>query len=349
MKNVQRLIKYGAIIFALILVINIFTLLLRVVLSFVDYNKDDKYTSFETFNVTDNIEVLDLEIKSSNLNIKTGDNFYVDSDDKDIRINTSNNKLSIKEINNKIINNTKSNITIYIPENYIFNSSSIEAGAGIINIEKLRTNELDFDLGAGKTTLYNLEIIKEADIDTGAGELIINNSKFNNLDLDLGVGKVEVNAYILGKSTIDAGVGELNVKLLGNKTDYSIRASKGIGSFTLDGEKVIDNNTYGNGYNTINITGGVGSIKIEYDNIEKIYTKTYKVLNKINYQEEYKYYVTLQEFQGNVETVIIEDKANILQEDMTYEFEFDGVSSNNIKDNFNNKLLDMRLINGIIN
>lgn len=342
MKDIQRVIKYIAIVFACFLIITIFSGIIRLIFSFttITFDKEYDYTTVDELKITDDIDTLVLNIGNSDLNIKVGNSLNVDTNNQYIRVSTIKNKLVIKEINHGFLTKDNSDITIYLPENFIFNSTDIETGAGKIKIEKLVSKDLEIDLGAGTAYLDNIEAINEADIETGAGSVTINNSIFNNLDLDLGVGKVLVNASILGKSSIDSGVGALQINLLGDKNDYEILASKGIGSFKIDGNNVLDNSTYGKGNNNIKITGGVGSIKVDFDNSSSTYIKTYTVLNKVKYQEENKYYVTLQESQGSVETVIIEDIEDILKEDKTFEFKFNGVKSNDIKENFNNELIE---------
>ena len=49
------------------------------------------------------------------------------------------------------------------------------------------------------------------------------------------------------------------------KENYTIDISKGIGTITLDGEKVEDNKKYENGDNFLEINGGIGNINIEFE------------------------------------------------------------------------------------
>ena len=76
--------------------------------------------------------------------------------------------------------------------------------------------------------------------------------------------KVELNAKLTGSTDIEAGIGELDVNINAPKEDYKIKASKGIGSITIDKEGISDDTIYGNGENYIKIDGGIGSIKITF-------------------------------------------------------------------------------------
>lgn len=69
---------------------------------------------------------------------------------------------------------------------------------------------------------------------------------------------------IKGNSKINAGIGSLELNVLGSKNDYVIKANKGIGNILIDGLNVSDNYTYGNGEDTLNIEGGIGSINVNF-------------------------------------------------------------------------------------
>ena len=84
------------------------------------------------------------------------------------------------------------------------------------------------------------------------------------MNLDMGVGKIELTSVFTGKSEIDAGIGELNLNVLGNKEDYTLKVDKGIGSIKVDNENAEDNSTIGDGFNIIDIDGGIGSININF-------------------------------------------------------------------------------------
>lgn len=344
MKEINRVIKYIAIVFACFLVVSIFAGIIRVLFAFTTYDsikKEYDYTTVNELDVSRKVDTLVFDLRSVDLYIRTGEEFKVDTNNKYVKISVKNNKLLVKEDKHKLLQSDKSNLNIYVPEDYIFNDIDIDTGAGIIKIDKLTTRKLDLDLGAGSALIENLKVLDNTEIDTGAGKVTISESVLNNLDLDIGAGTVYLGADVLGKSNIDAGVGALVVKLLNNSDKYKIIANKGIGSFKINGDSVKDGSTYGEGSNTINISGGVGTIKVSFIDYEDeyLFTKTYTVISKVESNEENKYYVTLKEFQGEVDTVLIEDKNDELKVDFTYEFNFKGKSGNTIEDVFKNELV----------
>ena len=86
------------------------------------------------------------------------------------------------------------------------------------------------------------------------------------MDLDLGVGKFELTSSLLGSNKIKAGIGSLELNLLGDKEDYLIKANKGIGTIRVDEAVVSDDSTIGTGENTIKIDGGIGNIDVSFRN-----------------------------------------------------------------------------------
>ena len=66
------------------------------------------------------------------------------------------------------------------------------------------------------------------------------------------------------ESSIDYGIGETSLALLGNAEDHQIKLDKGIGEARLNGEKMNDDSVYGGGSNRIDIDGGIGELNITF-------------------------------------------------------------------------------------
>lgn len=269
MTQTQKIIKYFAIAFAFALIFGIFSCImfgLSQISTYFNNNDSDMLEDLEEMNINiDNISMIDIDIRYANLIIKTGDTLKAETNNKYITIKQENNKLIINEKKHSLFNNNdKSNLIIYVPQDFIFDGVSIEAGAGKIQIDNLNTKILKFDLGAGKTEINNLVVSTSAEIDGGAGEITISNGNIKNLDLDTGVGKCTLTSELIGKNEIDVGVGELDITLLGSKEDYKIIAEKGIGNIKIDSESIKSEQVYGTGINIIDISGGIGSINIKF-------------------------------------------------------------------------------------
>lgn len=355
MSDVQRVIKYVAIAFAIYLIVNIIGVIVMGISSlfFVFDGSDYVMDEMKTLEVdtNKNFDNLEINLSGTSLEILEGDTFLVETNNNYIEIKQSSNGLVVKEKHhNWFRNNGKSKLVISLPKDMEFENFVVDAGAGRIEIDSIIAHKLDFNLGAGQVTINNLKVSGEAEIEGGAGEFVVKGGSITNLDFDMGVGRALISAEILGKSDIDAGVGELEIDLVGKKDDYQIFVDKGIGNIRIDGDNFNTNSVYGDGINKIDIDGGVGSIKIEFtDKIdldeneanddknseikkENEFVKTYKVLSVVSAEEVNSYYLTLQLYQGEVDTVLVKNFYEKLIQGETYEFIFLKDGSVNLKD-----------------
>ena len=262
MSTGQRIIKSLAVAFGLFLTFTIFFSIVGGLYAFSSmFSKDnviEENTSILWNQSTENIKYLDIEVNSSNLVIKPGNSFIIETNNKHIKYKIDNNELKIKEEGYHLTNSKlKSELIITIPDTNL-NEIDINTGAGNLNIDSINTEKLDIDLGTGTTLINNL-YSKRADIDTGAGTFTI-----NNLDLDVGVGEVKITSNITGNSSISSGVGKLSLNLLNTFDNYRFEVNKGIGKVTINDIEVGDNSTLGNGTNTIKLDGGIGEIVVNF-------------------------------------------------------------------------------------
>lgn len=273
MTSAQKIIKYLALCLATFLVFLIISSLLCVFYSvskILDVQKDNEITmdKMSTVNFkTDDISSLDINLLFTNLIIKQGNNLYVETNNEKVHFDEEKNSLKIKEDSRSLLSkNNKGDLILYLPENSQFKTVKIQAKAGKIQIENLVTDSLSLELGAGETSIQRLNVSENCKIESGAGKVSLLDGRIKNLDLDLGVGKFELTSSLLGSNKINAGIGSLELNLLGNKKDYLIKADKGIGTIHVDEAVVSDDSTIGTGENTIKIDGGIGNIDVSFRN-----------------------------------------------------------------------------------
>lgn len=229
MSTGQRIIKSLAVAFGLFLTFTIFFSIVGGLYAFTSmFSKDnviEENTSILLNQSTENIKYLDIDVNSSNLVIKPGNSFIIETNNKHIKYKVDNNELKIKE------------------EGYHLTNSKLKSEL-IITIPDTNLNEID--------------------INTGAGTFTINNGSINNLDLDIGVGEVKITSNITGNSSISSGVGKLSLNLLNTFDNYRFEVNKGIGKVTINDTEVEENSTLGNGTNTIKLDGGIGEIVVKF-------------------------------------------------------------------------------------
>ena len=253
MTTAQKVIKYLATAFAVFLIITIISAILSggyallSALGLIHTNKDI---------VTENLKVISKEVKEvttlkidlayTNLDIKVGDNFKVETNNSKIVFEENNGNAQIKEKNKNWLNNNNnsSDLIVYIPETI---------------------PNLYLELGAGDVHIENIVVTQQIEINGGVGKTDLKSCKINNLQANLGMGEFTFYGELTGKNTISSGIGEVKLNLINNKEDYTIDVSKGIGTVVLDGENVEADRKYGNGENYLDIDGGIGDININFE------------------------------------------------------------------------------------
>lgn len=267
MTTTQKVIKYCALAFAIAIIANIIVAILFGVSQLSGILGLTTNTEIKNMEVISPVKTeptsLEIDLKTAGLEIKTGPEFTIEANSKNIKVQERGTEVKIKETSHNWIKaNNQATVQVTIPEDAIFREMKIETGAGKITVDSLTTDELDLDMGAGKVEIKNLTVTREAEIDGGAGKMDILAGIINNLDLDMGVGKCSLTAILTGTNKIEAGVGELNINLLDTKENYRIQLEKGLGSIKLNQEEVKQNVVYGTGRSSIKVKGGIGTVHV---------------------------------------------------------------------------------------
>lgn len=276
MTTMQRIIKYLALAFATFLIITIVSsifwgvYLFSSVLNLRDSKNNETLAESGEFmeiygGDISHANILDIELKSSKLTIKKGNNFKVETNNKYVKCLNKGNGIAIKEDGHSFWRTTVSETIVYIPSNITFEKANIGTGAGEINIESIDSRSVNFEMGAGKVTIGSIKALESCKIEGGAGQVDILSGDIHNLRLDMGVGKFTINSSLHGNNKISSGVGKLDINLDGDKESYQIKVEKGIGSINIDGKSVSNESIYGSGNNYIKIDGGIGSIDIRFN------------------------------------------------------------------------------------
>ena len=282
MKPFQKVIKYGAMAFAIYLAVMIISIIIfgltaifgiGVGIEKISNNIGNSTNNKELLTYTEEytgIESLDIDLSKSGLEIKTGDSFKVEfinvSKDLSTKLNDSGKELKIEDETLKLFENvnSESKIIVYIPNDYELRSVKLDlVGVSGAYIEGFKAEKLEVDVGAGKYEINNVQVTT-AEVDSGAGETYINNSTFDNLEFNAGVGQVTINCKVINKGEIESGVGKLEANLIGTKDNYKVRAETGIGNLTVDGNKVRYGEIIGNGCTNINVEAGIGETAINF-------------------------------------------------------------------------------------
>lgn len=284
MNSFQRVIKYCAIAFAVVLAVGIISAIASAIFAVASavtgagfsVNEDKKLLDYEK-DFT-NVTSLNINHYTGELKIKTGDTFRVEAsnvpEDFTTRVR-GDGTLDIYESRNSFHflwfnfnhNSWNSKITVYLPENFIAESAKIDSGAGKVDISALHADKLTISGGAGNIIAESLTADDEINIDGGFGNINFKNVNFKNTDFDCGFGNINVSGVIDGDCKIDSGVGNINMDLQGNADKYDFNVDTGVGTVRVNGEKIGDDyRSHNNADYSFRIDGGVGNINIDFTN-----------------------------------------------------------------------------------
>lgn len=273
MSNEKNVVKYCAYALAAIIVISIIGAIASLITEVVSSVKlkNDKYdyrdmqdiSSFENSVALKDIKNMTIELGSTKFEIVYGDNYKIETNNKNVKYDIKDNTLVIKEKNTDFIKvKSNSKLVLTIPENHNYERLVIRVGVGSLNSCALKFKDGNFDLGTGRSTFKGIYASNSLSIDGGVGKLSIESGEINSLKLSIGVGSVNISSIINDSSNINGGVGSLNLNLLDSLKNYTLTASKGVGSINLNGLSIADEMTVGNGNTRLFIDSGVGSINV---------------------------------------------------------------------------------------
>lgn len=233
MTEIQKIIKYCALALAIFLIFIIVITIANVgynILEKTDLINDSNSKLLKNNIVISNneseIREIDIDIKSSNIILKTAENFKVETNNKDIKYSYEDGKVLIKQnnVNKWYLNkNNNSKLIFYIP------------------------NEIS---------------LKKINLNNNVGDVEIDFEKISNLNIDLDVGDIFVKSMLGGKNIIKSNIGDINLELLLKQEDYKFEFDKDIGEVKLNNNKIKRDTITGDRNNNLKIKTNIGDIKI---------------------------------------------------------------------------------------
>lgn len=277
MNTFQKVIKYMAIAFAVLLTVIIISgaagLISMVVSPF-------SSSTIETIDYSqvflDEIENLDINSKYSKLVVKPGGQFKVEATNVSdgFKVEIINRTLVVEEsnlfnrfidFNFSIFSNKQAIITVYVPDDFNARRIDIDSGAGNVTLEELTTNKLIINAGVGDINGFNISA-KSVEVNGGVGDIGFTDVNFADVEFESGVGDVKLEGKISGKSNFDCGIGDIEIKIEGFREDYALDIDSGLGRIRVDGKKISSNYRDNNGADMIlKIDGGIGDVDIDFN------------------------------------------------------------------------------------
>lgn len=277
MTSFQKIIKYGAIGFALYLCFIIISMIvvgftaifgITAGIGMLDDNKE-KIVTTKWEQEYSNIDSIDIHLSVCKLSVQKGETLKVEAseitDQFVCRAEGNELKIEDKKLNQNFwgMPDVTPEVILYLPEDINLEDVTIETGINETRIDYLKANQVKIEMGVGKYQIDNL-IADYAKIEAGAGEATISNSEIDEIKLNGGVGELTVTSKIATKADISCGMGRVELNLIGLPTNYQIKAHTGLGEFKVDGQKVADNQVIGTGNSEIKVDAGVGETIVNF-------------------------------------------------------------------------------------
>ncbi|MEI7885194.1 MAG: DUF4097 family beta strand repeat-containing protein [Clostridia bacterium] len=272
MNSLQKIIKYGAIAFAIILIVGIISSIASAIFGIGFFLAGPRETKNIQQDYTD-FNAIEINNGFGDVEIIVSDKFSLEANNLSVNAQIENNKGKLVVNNNEQIfnlfgwnlrNKDNTKITIKVPADVQLTEIVIKNGAGKVEIADLSTTLLKLETGVGKFSANNLTSAK-TEIDGGVGEVRIEDSKIGNLYLKSGVGDIFIGGDIAGNSRIECGVGKVAIELIRNIDEYDMQVKTGLGDVKFNQKKVGDQfNGNITATDKIAIDGGVGEININF-------------------------------------------------------------------------------------
>lgn len=221
------------------------------------------------------IQNLSVDIVVGNLQIKKGNNWAVEIDNRDDE------GIEVKafvDMDNTLIVETfarrygvfqhseKIYITVYTPPTVNLRDFEIEVGAGSV-ISKdvaITAREGDFNIDSGSMHLENISL-EEASFEVNAGKMNIQNlTSARETDIEVNVGKLFIHGALLGETDIEVNTGSVVIESTESLSHYYFNKSRTLGSITIHNDGMSNSNQRTMPImNVMDIEVNMGSVKID--------------------------------------------------------------------------------------
>lgn len=161
-----------------------------------------------------------------------------------------------------------SRITLYLPKDCRLVVMDVSLGAGQLKAKDLQVDEVSAEIGAGQLQLENVEAI-DMEFSLGAGEIIAKQVSLSTLSAQIGAGNLEFSGEIRENAEIECSMGNVRMKLEGEKLDYNYELDCVAGNMEIGGDKYsgaavskeIDNGAE----KSIDIECSMGNVEVEFE------------------------------------------------------------------------------------
>lgn len=184
-----------------------------------------------------------ITVDTSQISSELRRNLIYETDEDGLTIKTKSNSMW-----KRVGKNDSGYLVIQIPRGISLKEASFQIDAGRLEIEYIKTEDLDINVGAGQAVVRQFET-RELDVECGAGEAALTGT-------------------VLEDASVDCGVGDVEMVLNASQNDYDYELKCGIGELVvgddsyagLGSTRSIDNGTG----KEMDINCGIGRVEVSF-------------------------------------------------------------------------------------
>ena len=167
----QKIIKYMAVAFALFLSISILSGICSAIFTVTGLMGGTATGDMKGYVIEGDFTDLKIDVSVAELEIKTADEWKLETNSKYIELKEENGKLEIRENRPSfVLRPGGSKAILTIPEDTVLEYADIDTGVGEVTIDGLSADVLVMDIGIGEVNAKKVEVLNKAEIDYGIGE-----------------------------------------------------------------------------------------------------------------------------------------------------------------------------------
>ena len=156
-------------------------------------------------------------------------------------------------------------ITLYVPEDQVYQNVAINLGAGLLEFGGLNTTAATLEVGAGQITVKGA-FVDSMELRVGAGKIWLEDMQVADMKADVGMGVLEAEGMIGRGASLSCAMGSVDLRLEGREEDFNYKLSGSMGNINLGAgsysgmgmEKSIDNGAE----KTIELKCSMGNISL---------------------------------------------------------------------------------------
>lgn len=244
MTDGQKVIKGLAIVIAIFFIVCILVAISSIIFYFSDDFKHSKVnplqTKSKTYTLNENIKDIDINLKTAEVDIISGDKFELSSNIYKLSFTDNFGKLEIKDNRTAFDKRKEGKVTLTMPKDTDVNSIMLKLKAGKIK--------------------YNFPKTSKLDISTEFGDIELKNGYANYLSIKNKVGEIELEKFNGDKIDIDTIFGDIELKILKNK--YEITTNVGLGNVYYNGKEEVRDFKTREGNSNLYVKATVGELVI---------------------------------------------------------------------------------------